>query len=114
MRELREHRRSSQPEIRALANRAAELAVEGVGRPAQVLNRQRLIETEFGAQSGNRLRIGVLTEHDLDRVARRQVQHEKNANAQDQNDRHSAEEAAANEPEHEMLSVLHLRTSRWT
>src|SRR6266542_4406047 len=93
------------------ADGMAEIAAQHVAEPARVLHRQRLIEPELGAQGGDGLWIGVLPEHDLHRVARGQVQHEENAQAEDQQHWQRAEQAAADETQHQPAG---LTSNPWT
>ena len=76
------------------ANRVAEIAAQHIAEPAEILHRQRLIEAEIGSSARHRFRRRVVPQHQLDRIARRQMQHQEDRDADEEQHRNRRDQRA--------------------
>ncbi len=74
--------------------RAAEIALEDAADPVQILDVERPVEAELGAQAREIFLRGLRSEHHLRRVSRREVQDEEHDQRDAQQDRPQVQEPA--------------------
>jgi hypothetical protein len=87
-------------------DRLAEIPLQQLPDIIEVLNAERAVEAELGAQVGDILGRGVRPEHDRSRVAGRDAHdHEDDRDDEKHHDDH-AEEALENVPYHESLILI--------